>query len=92
MNELIGYQEMSFFEILARRFLNNECGKDFGLVVKTDVWQNAFEGSQFKDIDDYYCKCKDLKFAEFIEENKSMNGNAIRVIYKDDVSEIWQPL
>jgi len=96
INQLQGYEEMSYFEIFTRQFLMNECGEDFGLVVKTDVWQNEFEESQFKDVSDYYEKCKDIKFAEFIKENKSMNGNAIRVNYKEKdgqvSSEIWQPL
>jgi len=92
INELIGYEEMSYFEILTRQFLNNECGEDFGLVVKDDAWQNEFEDNQFKDVNDYYEKCKNIKFAEFIEENKSMNGNAIKVQYKEGNTEIWQPL
>lgn len=92
IKELKGYEKMSYFEILTRQFLKNECGEDFGLVVKTDVWQNEFEDNQIKDINDYYEKCKGIKFAEFIEENKAMNGNAIKVIYKDGKTEIWQPL
>jgi len=92
ISELKGYDEMSYFEIFTRQFLNNECGEDFGLVVKDDAWQNEFEDNQFKDVNDYYEKCKNIKFAEFIEENKSMNGNAIKVQYKEGNTEIWQPL
>jgi hypothetical protein len=92
INILKGYEEMSYFEIFTRQFLMNECGEDFGLVVKYDVWQDEFDESQIKDVNDYYEKCKDIKFAEFIEENKSMNGNTISIHYKDDKTEIWQPL
>lgn len=90
--QLKGYEEMSFFEILARQFLVNECDYDCQVVIKNDPWQNEFEEEQFHDLDYCYNKCKDVKFAEFIKENKEMNGNAIMVIYKDNTKEIWQPL
>jgi len=74
----------------------NECGEDFGLIVKSDPYQNEFSDNQFKDVDDYYKICSNIEFAEFIEKNKAMNGNAIRVQYKGQdgqvLSEIWQPL
>jgi len=96
INELIGYEEMSYFEIFTRQFLMNECGEDFGLIVKSDPYQNEFSDNQFKDVDDYYKICSNIEFAEFIEKNKAMNGNAIRVQYKGQdgqvLSEIWQPL
>jgi hypothetical protein len=92
INQLQGYELMKGFEIFARQFLMNECNEDFGFVVKDDVWQDEFKENQFKNVNNYYEKCRDIKYAEFIGENKEMNGNAIRVVYKDDTTEIWQPL
>lgn len=92
VNELKGYESIAVFEIFTRQFLMNECNDDFKVIIKDDPWQNEFDEEQFHDLDYCYGKCRDVKLAEFIEENKEMNGNAIRVVYKDDTTEIWQPL
>lgn len=91
-DELKGYEEMSCFEIFTRQFLLKEGSEDLQIVIKDNLWQDDFNEEQFHDLEYCYNKCKDIKFVEFVEENKEMNGNAIMVYYKDNTKEIWQPL
>jgi hypothetical protein len=90
---LEGMENISDGEIIARKFLNN-C--DNALIVKDSLGQTEFRDDNFKDIKDYYNKCKYITNIRIIPKDNEyykMNWDCIIVGFKlneDFVEEIWQ--
>jgi hypothetical protein len=90
--ELIGYKDMSDGEIIARQYLDT-CDGD--LIVKDSLDQVEFREDNFKNAEEYYCRCRDIVNIRTVPEDSeyyNMNWDCIIVGYGQDdyIEEIWQ--
>jgi hypothetical protein len=82
--------EMSDYEIIARRYLN-QCND--GLIVKDSLNQIELKEDNFKNIDEYYNKCKDIVGIYMVAEDGeyyNMNWDCLIVRYGNNTENIWQ--
>lgn len=92
--KLKGYKDMSDFEIIARKYLDQCEGT---LVIKDNEMQTEFTEDNFIDIEKekYYDKCKDIVDIDIFVGDESdsvwrMNWDAIVVTYRNNYEELWQ--